>query len=219
MTGRRYRLVVFDWDGTLMDSAAKIVNCFRRAACDAGQPVPSARAVRGIIGLGLAQALERLFPGAGHDALVRVADAYRGHFLEHDDTPTGLFPGVREGLAGLRDDGFRLAVATGKVRRGLDRVLAETGTAELFDATRCVDEAASKPDPLMLHDLLALTGVEAQAAVMVGDTTFDLQMAAAAGMDALAVRYGAHEPESLEAERQLACLDAFDEVVGWLRRV
>lgn len=217
MNDRRYKVIVFDWDGTLMDSASKIVNCFRSAALDTGLPVPSPDAVRQIIGLGLAEALASLFPGAREPDLHRVADTYREYFLERDDTATGLFPGVIEGLSMLKSESFVLAVATGKARRGLDRIMKETDVDGLFSATRCVDEARSKPHPQMLRDILAQTRFESREALMVGDTTFDMQMAAATGMDALAVSYGAHALEPLLAERPRACVDDFSEVVRWIR--
>jgi len=215
---RRYKLIVFDWDGTLMDSADRIVSSFRGAARDAGLPAPEPEAVRGIIGLGLRESLVELFPGAGEQELERVGTAYRYHFVEADTTATGLFPGVMEGLNVLRSERFLLGVATGKARHGLDRTLADTDTHGLFHATRCVDEARSKPHPRMLWDILEVTGVPASEALMVGDTTFDLRMAAAAGMDALAVSYGAHRLEPLLAERPRACMDEFDEVVQWIRK-
>lgn len=211
-------MIVFDWDGTLMDSAAKIVNCFRSAARDVGLSVPTAAEVRHIIGLGLQEAVAHLFPAAGEPELQRASQAYREYFLERDDTRSGLFPGVVEGLQILKSDNLKLAVATGKARRGLDRVLDETGTRDLFTATRCVDEAVSKPHPRMLRDILDATGVDADRALMVGDTTFDLKMAAAAGMDALAVSYGAHPVEPLMAEAPKACLHSFAEVVEWIRK-
>jgi phosphoglycolate phosphatase len=218
MISRRYRMIVFDWDGTLMDSAAKIVNCFRCAARDVGAPLPSPQAVRGIIGLGLNEALAELFPDSGEDEHRRLLEAYRDHFLERDNTRTGLFPGVAEGLARLKEEDFTLAIATGKARRGLERVLDETQVRHLFTASRCVDEAVSKPHPQMLRDLLEHTGIEARDALMVGDTTFDLKMAAAADMDALAVSYGAHPVEPLLAENPRDCLDEFGEVVQWIRQ-
>lgn len=218
MTTRRYQLIVFDWDGTLMDSAEKIVNCFQAAGGDAGLPVPSPEAIRGIIGLGLPEALAHLFPGAVATDLERAGQAYREHFLERDRTDMALFPGVMTGLNMLKSEHFQLAVATGKARRGLDRVLDETGTRGLFDATRCVDEAKSKPDPRMLLDILDATGTPADSALMVGDTTFDLRMAAGAGVDALAVGYGAHPVAPLLEEKPLACLDHFDDVVQWIRQ-
>lgn len=213
----RYRLIVFDWDGTLMDSADKIVNCFRGAARDAGQPLPEQDAVKGIIGLGLPEALAALFPDANDADRERLTAAYRHHFLVGDRTTTGLFPGVVDGLKRLRAQRLLLGVATGKARRGLDRVLGETRTRSYFHATRCVDEAQSKPHPRMLWDILEATGVDPSQALMVGDTTFDLQMAAAAGVDALAVGYGAHPTAPLLAERPRACLDEFSEVVRWIQ--
>lgn len=212
-----YRLVVFDWDGTLMDSAAKIVNCFRNAAADVGLPVPAPRQARRIIGLGLPEALEELFPNAGDRQLAEVSRAYRDHFLERDDTATALFPGVVEGLTTLKSESYVLGIATGKARRGLERVLEETGTRDLFAATRCVDEALSKPHPRMLLDILDQTGIGAREALMVGDTTFDMAMAAAAGMHALAVSYGAHPVEPLLAEGPIACVHEFSEVVRWIQ--
>lgn len=217
MNSRRYRMVVFDWDGTLMDSAAKIVNCFRAAARDVDVPVPSPDAVRGIIGLGLTEALAELFPGTSELERSRLMEAYRVHFLERDETYTGLFPGVAAGLATLRDDEFVLAIATGKARRGLDRVLGETAVGHLFAASRCVDEAVSKPHPQMLRDILAHTRIDSRDALMVGDTTFDLKMATAAEMDALAVSYGAHPVEPLLAENPVGCVDDFAAVVRWIR--
>lgn len=217
MSGRRYRLVVFDWDGTLMDSAEKIVNCFRAAARDTGLPVPAPDDVRAIIGLGLAEALAELFPEAGGTERHRAGLAYREHYTERDQTTMRLFPGVVEGLRMLKSERYLLAVATGKARPGLDRVLDDTGTRPLFHATRCVDEARSKPHPRMLLDILAQTGARTDEALMVGDTTFDLRMAAAAGMDALAVGYGAHPADSLRAENPRACVDGFNEVVEWIR--
>lgn len=217
MKGRRYTMIVFDWDGTLMDSAAKIVNCFRCAARDVGRPPPTPEDVRGIIGLGLGEALAQLFPETGAVERRRLTEAYRDHFLERDDTSTALFPGVAEGLATLKGEDFVLAIATGKARRGLDRVLDETDVRHLFSASRCVDEAVSKPHPQMLLDILDQTGLDARDALMVGDTTFDLQMAAAADMDALAVSYGAHPTAPLLAEGPRGCLDDFNEVVRWIR--
>lgn len=218
MSSRPYDLIVFDWDGTLMDSAAKIVRCFQAAARDVGVPVPADADVRNIIGLGLKDALDLLLPGTD-DALRRaLAERYRRHFLELDTTEARLFPGVLEGLARLREAGFRLAIATGKARRGLDRALRETAIAHYFCASRCADEALSKPHPQMLHDILACTGTPPERALMVGDTTYDMQMAAAATVGGLAVSYGAHERERLLAHNPLACLDSFPQVCAWLER-
>lgn len=211
-----YRLVVFDWDGTLMDSAARIVSCFRAAALEVGLPAPNPEQARGIIGLGLREAFARLFPGAGEPELARLSEAYRDQFLRRNQTASALFPGVAHGLERLKSESFLLAIATGKARRGLERALRETGLGGLFAATRCVDEAVSKPHPRMLLDILAETRTDPEDAVMVGDTTFDMTMAAAAGVDGLAVSYGAHPVEALLAERPKACLDDFGAVMRWL---
>lgn len=216
MNERRYDLIIFDWDGTLMDSAAKIVRCFQSAARDAGLAPPADHEVRNIIGLGLNEALDVVLPTAGEPARRQVLECYRQHFMHLDMTETTLFPGVVEGLDTLSGAGYRLAIATGKSRRGLDRVLRETAVSRYFCATRCADEACSKPHPQMLHDILDHAGVSAHRALMVGDTTYDLQMAMAAEMGSLAVSYGAHERERLLLHGPLACLDSFAEVCQWV---
>lgn len=213
---RRYDLLIFDWDGTLMDSIVRIVNCFGNACADAGLPVPPESAMRHVIGLGLAEAVDVLLPGVDNALRERVVARYREHFLHIDQTATPLFDGVRAGLEEFVGRGYLLAVATGKSRRGFDRVLQETGMGSLFVATRCADEAHSKPHPKMLHDLLDYTGLKPEHALMVGDTTYDLQMARTAAMDSLAVSYGVHTCEMLLAHTPRACLDSFDEVRQWL---
>lgn len=212
----RYRLLIFDWDGTLMDSAQKIVRCFQAAAADSGLPKPGKEQVHAIIGLGLREAFDELFAGQP-DALIDAAvERYREHFLHLDNTHMPLFPGVTRGLKELHARGVKLAVATGKARRGLDRVLAETRTGHLFTATRCSDEAGSKPHPRMILDLLELTRTPADAALMIGDTEFDMEMAARAGVDRIAVTYGVHEQPRLLAHDPLACLDSFTALHQWL---
>ena len=214
---KKYDVIVFDWDGTLMNSEAKIVNCIAAAAHDCGIPDPGPAASRHIIGLGLNEALHTLFPDVHPRDRARISDRYREHFLLHDRTETALFPGVSDGLAQLADAGYLLAVATGKSRRGLDKVLHETGTHELFTVTRCADETLSKPHPQMLHEILDVTGTESHRAIMVGDTTYDMLMARNAGMDGLAVSYGAHDKERLLAHAPRVCVDSFAEVCAWLR--
>lgn len=200
-----------------MDSAAKIVRCFSGAVSDLGIAAPADARIRHIIGLGLREALQELLPDADDGTRARVAARYREYFLHIDRTETALFPDVREGLAGLVDAGFKLAVATGKARRGLERVFEQTGIAHLFCASRCADEAHSKPHPQMLYDILALTGTAAHEAVVVGDTTYDLQMATAATVASVAVTYGAHARPQLIAAGPKACLDSFSEVCQWLQ--
>lgn len=214
----RHELIIFDWDGTLMDSIAKIVRCFTAALDDVGVPHPGEDATRHVIGLGLAEAVATLLPQTDADTRAQVVERYREHFLHIDRTDMPLFPGVREGLESLMAQGYLLAVATGKARRGLDRVLRDTGTAHLFCATRCADEAYSKPHPRMLEDILDQTGLGATQALMVGDTTYDMQMARHASMDSLAVTYGVHGRELLVEHGPLACLDSFSEVYAWLQQ-
>ena len=208
-------LIVFDWDGTLMDSETKIVRCVQGAARDTGIADPGAGAIRHIIGLGLQEAMQALFPAETALQHQQLIERYRAHFLELDDTAMPLFPGVAEGLAALADQGYLLAVATGKSRRGLERVFDDTGTRNLFVASRCADEAFSKPHPRMLEDVLEATGVMPQRAIMVGDTVYDMQMAGNARVAGLAVSYGVHTRASLLEQGALACLDSFAEVRAW----
>ena len=211
-----YDLVIFDWDGTLMDSEAKIVRCFEQAMGDVGLPSPGAGAIRQIIGLGLKEAITHLLPEVSEQMYLDVAEQYRQHFLHHDQTAMGFFPNVQENLRQLESHGYMMAVATGKARRGLDRLLKEWDMENQFVATRCADEAFSKPHPKMLEDLLEQTGVSAQRAIMVGDTTFDMEMASNAGAHSLAVSYGVHDREQLIAYAPQACVNSFDEVRAWL---
>jgi phosphoglycolate phosphatase len=212
----RYDLLVFDWDGTLMDSAARIVASMRKAFAELDLVPPPPAAARNVIGLGLSHAVTQLAPYADEVLLGRIIERYRTHYLELDDTPTPLFPGAAEVVAGLGAEGYLLAVATGKSRRGLDQALTQTGLGVHFHATRSADETFSKPHPQMLLELLDELGVRAERALMIGDTEYDLLTARNAGVDALAVCYGAHEPERLLALEPLACLSAIDALPGWL---
>ena len=212
----RYDLIVFDWDGTLMDSERKIVRCMSAAAADLGLADPGADAIRQIIGLGLDEAMGELFPQAPAALRQRLTLRYREHFLSLDQTDMPLFPGVEEGLPRLAQEGFLLAVATGKARRGLNRVLDETGTRRYFAATRCADESFSKPHPGMLEDILGQTGVPRDRALMVGDTTYDMLMARNAGIAALAVSYGVHRRAQLLECAPLGCVDSFAEICRWV---
>ena len=155
-----FKLIVFDWDGTLMDSEARIVACNHAAFADLGAPVPSAAAARDIIGLGLAEAMASLWPDSGHAERQALVERYRHHFLVANETPSELFPGVVETLDWLRDRDYLLAVATGKSRMGLNEALELASLREVFDGTRTADETAPKPHPLMLQELMAETGIE-----------------------------------------------------------
>lgn len=215
MSTDRYDLVIFDWDGTLMDSTAVIAASLQAACRDVGCPVPTQDEALFVIGLNMADTFRRVVPDLDEDGRRRLAERYRHHFLarEHE---APLFGGVREMLADLHGRGRRLAVATGKARRGLDRVLDTTGLREWFEATRCADEGFAKPHPGMLLMLLEMTGVEPARALMVGDTTHDLELAANAGVEAIAVSYGAHNEELLRTRPAVARCASVRELHGWL---
>ncbi len=210
-------LIVFDWDGTLMDSEARIVACLQQAARDLGHEVPPPERAREVIGLGLHQAVARLFPEADEGEVRRLSDAYRRHFLGDELVRSELFPGARELLEELAGAGYLLAVATGKSRRGLEREFEHTGLGGLFHVTRCADETFSKPHPQMLLEILDYTGQEPDTALVVGDTEFDMQMAANAGVPAVGVAHGVHPPERLREAGALAVLDGLGELEVWLR--
>ena len=211
----RYDLVIFDWDGTLMDSTAVIAASLQEACKDIGCPVPTREEALFVIGLNMADTFQRVVPDLDEDGRRRLADRYRHHFLarEHE---APLFAGVREMLSDLHGQGRRLAVATGKARRGLDRALESTGLRERFEATRCADEGFAKPHPGMLLMLLEMTGVEPARALMVGDTTHDLELAANAGVDAIAVSYGAHADQLLRTRPAVGRCASVRELHGWL---
>ncbi len=210
-----YELVVFDWDGTLMDSTRLIASCLQSACRDVGAPVPSTEEALFVIGLNMADTFQRVVPTLDAEARKRLAERYRHHFLarEHE---APLYPGVPEMLADLHGRGKRLAVATGKARRGLERALDATGLRAWFEATRCADEGFAKPHPDMLLMLLDITGVEPRRALMVGDTTHDLELAANAGIDAIAVSYGAHHEELLATRPALARCASVADLHAWL---
>ena len=215
MSTRRFELLVFDWDGTLVDSPQHIVDSLLAACADIGIPVPPAERARYIIGLGLKDALEYLLPDLPSSDYPRLADRYRYHFLA-GDAKVVPFAGVREGIATLNASGFLLGVATGKSRRGLDRSLQDTGLAALFHVSRCADEGFPKPHPEMLQVLMEQLNVPPERTLMIGDTTHDLGMARNAGVPALAVSYGAHAAGELARLEPLGCAGSFHEVIGWL---
>ena len=213
---KRFDLLVFDWDGTLLDSAAHIACALQSAFRDLDLPVPTTEAARHVIGLGLEDAMMYLNPGLDRARYAEVADRYRVHFLAGDHA-VELFPAVASGIAALNQQGYLLAVATGKSRRGLDRVLDHTGLRAYFHATRCADECFSKPHPEMLEQLMNQLGATRQRTLMIGDTSHDLQMAQNAGVPSLAVSYGAHLRADLLTHTPLACVDSILEMETWLR--
>ncbi len=215
--GKRFDLLVFDWDGTVMDSAAHIVASIQAAARDLDIEFPTEERARHIIGLGLVDALTYLFPSLPRADYPRLAERYRYHYLAGDHK-LSLFAGADQGIRAMHAAGFSLAVATGKSRQGLDRSLEVSGLAVLFHASRCADEGLPKPHPDMLIYLMKALVVDPRRTLMIGDTTHDLEMARSAGVSALAVGYGAHPPASLEAQGPLACVMSFAELTGWVRQ-
>ncbi|MGY6213693.1 HAD-IA family hydrolase [Methylolobus aquaticus] len=207
MMVRRFDLLVFDWDGTLLDSVDWIVECLQNAALESGLPVPTDPVARSVIGLSLDEALKAAFPGMDGERIGPLMEAYRRHFFTRQLTAADLFDGVSDMLGELRDAGFRLAIATGKARRGLDHALEQTGVGPFFETTRCADETASKPDPAMLHEILAVTGIAPHRAVMIGDSIHDLRMAANAGIAGIAVTSGANNRAELTEMNPLGCLN------------
>lgn len=211
-----YQLIIFDWDGTLMDSIGRIVSSMQATAATLQLPVPLAEAVRDIIGLSLEPAIGRLFGELSAADYERFLQVYRDQYVELDTTPTPLFAGVRSMLNELSLRGYQLAVATGKARRGLDRVLSESELQDAFRVTRCADESRSKPDPHMLHEIMAYTGIPAAATLMIGDSVHDLKMAQAAGVDALGVDFGAHSAEQLLPYQPQHILSDWAQLVTYL---
>lgn len=209
-------LIVFDWDGTLMDSEARIVACLQAAFRDLGWPELPPEQAREVIGLGLEEALARLLPQGSPEQRAALAARYRYHFLGDEQLPSELFPGAREVLEWLSAQGYLLAIATGKSRVGLNKSLAETGLRPFFAATRTADETRSKPHPQMLLELMDELGARPAETLMIGDTEYDLEMAQGAGVKALAVCHGVHPPERLLVHRPLACLDSLWAVRDWL---
>lgn len=212
----KFDLIVFDWDGTLMDSAARIVASLQAAGRDVGLPRRSDAECRNIIGLGLQEAINTLHPTMEPHHAPHFVERYRHHFLVACPLPEVLFDGVHEILQALERRRLWLGVATGKSRQGLDRALDHTGCKRYFHATRCADETCSKPDPMMLREIMADLDVAPERTLMVGDTEYDLEMARRAGAAALAVTYGAHEPQRLESFAPLACVDSATALATWL---
>jgi len=213
----KYELLIFDWDGTLVDSIGRIVESILVAAARCGLPHLDEDSIKGIIGLGLPEAIAVLYPSVTDRKLVEAfRRAYADHYLALEAEPSVLYPGVATALQEFRAQGHQLAVATGKGRRGLDRVLAGQGWSDFFDVTRCADETASKPDPLMIHEILTHCGVRPDRALMIGDSVFDLEMARRAGVDSVAVSYGAQPLDILLSCSPHKAINHFSELGEWL---
>lgn len=214
---KAYQLLVFDWDGTLMDSTARIVDSLAVAIEAAKLPVRTERELRHIIGLGLVQAIEYLFPeGIAQDQQSALVRTYREQYMASNPTPAKLYAGVTPMLQQLQEQGYDMSVATGKSRAGLRQALDITGLEAFFPITRCADETHSKPDPAMLHEIMVDHDIEPEQVLMIGDTEFDIEMGHRAGVDTVAVAQGAHTIEQLHQTKPMVVLDQITDLLPWL---
>ncbi len=219
MTANPYRLLVFDWDGTLIDSEAKIIAVLNTVIDELGLPPVSAECIRNVVGLALPEAMAQLFYGCDQNFQGYIVERYRHHFSHPASPDSPLFPGTVTTLKRLRDAGYLLCLATSKSRQGLDRELKGTDLFNYFSVTRCADEARSKPHPLMLRQIMAQLHAKPEETVVIGDSEYDLGMASNAGTDAVAVASGVHSRKRLLAWFPRACLDSVVDLPQWLDRV
>lgn len=215
MQARQFDLIAFDWDGTLFDSTGIIVRCIQAAVGDVGGTVPSDQAAAYVIGLGLMQALAEAAPDVPPEKYPELGARYRHHYSAHFND-LSLFKGVLPMLADLKARGHLLAVATGKSRRGLDAALQSAELKDVFDGSRTADETAGKPDPCMLHELMAQFDVPPARVLMIGDTTHDLQMALNADCASVGVSYGAHEPDTFHVLNPRHVAHSVQDLHDWL---
>ncbi len=213
---QRFDLIIFDWDGTLMDSIDWISLCLQNAGKDYHCAIPETQATKNVIGLSASKAIEQLYPDADSALQSQLVERYRTHYLSRRLNPKDLFPGVKDMLKQLKADGYQLAVATGKTRHGLQEALKATETEDLFCITRCADETASKPDPKMLYDIIEHTQISKHRSLMVGDSVFDLQMAQNAQIPSIAVTCGAQAAELLQPFKPLLCLQQPTELLNFI---
>jgi phosphoglycolate phosphatase len=206
-------IIIFDWDGTLSDSVEHIVAAMQSPAVALAIEPPAAQEVRNIIGLGLPQAVALLFPRLDGGERAVLAQTYSEHYVSSDRPSAALFAGAMDTLLSLRSWGFELAVATGKSRRGLDRVLAGLDMATFFDATRCADETRSKPHPLMLEEIMTERNKQPHEVLMVGDTEYDLLMAREAGVRSVGVSFGVHSRQRLVACDPVSIVDTLPQLL------
>ena len=217
MSTNKYSLLVFDWDGTLMDSQAQIVNCMQSAIQALQLEARSDQQISNIIGLGLDEAIISLYPKINSALVTQTAQTYREHYLYKDKTPSPLFAGVADVMQQLKQAGYDLAIATGKSRRGLDKGLGDTQMHDVFPVTRCADETRSKPHPQMLEEILTDHNTDASQALMIGDSEYDLQLAQNAKVDGLAVSYGVHNLMRLLKQDPVGFIDDIQQLPVWLK--
>jgi phosphoglycolate phosphatase len=214
----KYQAIVFDWDGTVADSTGRIVESMQCAAKDFDLPFRNEYDVKQIIGLGLPEAIISLWPQLEADRKVvkGIAKQYGVHYQDERRSEVVLFNHALELFKLIKRLDLKLAVATGKGRVGLDRVLDQFQLAPMFDDTRCADETRSKPHPLMLHELSRSLNVDNENMLMIGDTQFDLDMAHNAGMDSIAITHGAHSLEKLKQSNPMLIVDDLKQLSQWL---
>jgi len=208
----KYKLIIFDWDGTIIDSQAHILHSMKKAVIDEGLTPPTDQQIRHIIGLSLQRAVETLFPDMDSALVDRISSNYRTHFFADTEHVSELFIGAEDMIRDLHASGYYLAVATGKGREGLDVALSKTGLQHYFHITRCADETRSKPDPMMLDEILTDLDLDVEQAIMVGDTSYDVEMAGNINMDSIAVTYGMHDKDHLENARPTHLIDSIDQI-------
>ena len=207
-----YKLIIFDWDGTLMDSVGRIVSSMQSSARVIDVEVPTFDQAKQIIGLSLPKAIQALFPDCTAEQETLLIAQYKHHYVEVDTTPTPLFEHALNLLNQLKSNDKLLAVATGKARAGLQRVWQASDTEHFFHASRCSDDSLSKPDPDMINGLLAELGIETHEAVMIGDTSYDMEMAQRAGVDRIGVTFGVHDYEILSQHQPRAIVNSLAEL-------
>jgi phosphoglycolate phosphatase len=218
MKKNKYSVVIFDWDGTLVDSTARIVDSMQLASSVVGLPMLTNHAIQQIIGLGLPEALRKLWPEISEDQLQLMRSSYSANFSRHSNVEADFFPQAHQFFEELQRLGYVLAVATGKTRKGLDEMLDSLNVRDVFDITRCADETTSKPDPHMLEEILAELQLSSDQALMVGDTSFDLDMAKNINMDAVGMTHGAHESSILLASGAKALCHDLNELLDWIKK-
>lgn len=212
---KRYDAVIFDWDGTVMDSTRSIVTAIQSACADVDLPIPEASVASWVIGLSLESALYHCVPTLTAEQMPMFLERFRFHFL-HRDLENKLFDGVVDMLETLRQRTVMLGVATGKSRVGLDRVLSAKQLHSYFDTTRCADESFGKPHPGMLLEIMDELSLRPEQLLMVGDTSHDIQMATNAGVDSMAVTYGAHDKRTLLEAEPTIMVSSVHEMQTWL---
>lgn len=212
----KFDLIIFDWDGTLINSIDWIAHCLQKAGRECGFATPELQDAKNVIGLSIHHAMLALFPGADSDTLDKLVACYNQEYFSKRLSRDDFFVGVYDMLLQLKQLGYQLAVATGKTRAGLEQALTATDTRDLFCVTRCADETASKPDPKMLHEIMHYTNVAHHRTVMVGDSVHDLKMAINARIASIGVLCGSHTEDFLQQHNPLVCLTQPTELLNFI---